>query len=72
MVREDENREIRIIIPKGMMSLGIPEEAKSHFQKAVREGLMAIRSLIDARIQLVEKASKERPTKSRIRKIRIE
>lgn len=52
---EASSREIKITIPEELFSLFIPEETISHLKKAKIELLLALRSLIDARIASLEK-----------------
>lgn len=54
---------------KGWHSEWLPEEFKTHRRAAQREMLLAWRSLIDARIEKIEKAEKEKsaPKATRIK-----
>lgn len=47
-----------------------PEAARSHFWAAQKEGLLALRSLIDAAIEQTERA--EKPRKKEPRKVEVE
>jgi hypothetical protein len=67
---EEKVREIKIIIPEELFSLVIPEKAISHLLKARKEILLAFRSLIDAKIEALEK--KEQKTVTRKKKIKID
>ena len=52
---EEKTREIRISLPEELFSVLFPEKAIGHVVKAKKEMLMAVRSLIDARIEVLEK-----------------
>jgi len=67
---EEKVREIKITIPEELFSLVIPGKAISHLLKARKEILLAFRSLIDAKIEALEK--KEQKTVTRKKKIKIE
>jgi hypothetical protein len=66
----DKMREIRLSIPEELFSLCLPQQTQQHLWKARKELLLAIRSLIDARIEMMEKkeAGKAEPRK----KIRVD
>jgi hypothetical protein len=68
---EEKAREIRICIPEDLFSILIPEETSTHLMNARKEVLLSIRSLIDARIEAMEKHEKKRTTKAK-KKIKIE
>ena len=63
-------REIKISIPEELFTLFLPFQAQEHLLKAKKEVLLAFRSLIDARLETLEKrvARKAEPK----RKIKIE
>ncbi|NIM92073.1 MAG: hypothetical protein GTO17_14130 [Candidatus Aminicenantes bacterium] len=63
-------REIKITIPEELFSLVMPEKAISHVMKARKEILLAFRSLIDAKIEALEKKEQKKVTKKK--KIKIE
>jgi hypothetical protein len=64
----DKTREIRIAIPEELFSLLIPRQTQEHLWKAKKEFLLALRSLIDARIEMIDKQSAPKPdTKRKIR-----
>jgi len=44
----------------------LPTQARSHFWAASKEGLLALRSLIDAAIELVEKAEKPEEKREKV------
>lgn len=67
---EEKVREIKITIPEELFSLVIPEKAISHVLKARKEILLAFRSLIDAKIEALEKKEQKKATKKK--KITIE
>ncbi len=66
----DKTREIRIAIPEELFSLLIPRQTQEHLWKAKKEFLLALRSLIDARIEMIEKQAG--PKAEPKRKIRVE
>jgi hypothetical protein len=68
---EDKTKEIRISIPEDLFSILIPEKTATHLMNARKEMLLSLRSLIDARIEAMEKFEKKRATKTK-RKIKIE
>jgi hypothetical protein len=63
-------REIRIILPEELFNFLVPGETHEHLLRAKKEVLLAIRSIIDARIEMIEKreARKDAPK----RKIKVE
>ena len=67
---EAKTREIRISIPEELFSLFIPEKTLHHFFNARREMLLALRSLIDAKIEALEKREERKTTKKK--KIKID
>jgi len=67
---EGKTREIKIIIPEDLFSLVLPEKAISHMLKARKEFLLAFRSLIDAKIEILEKKEEKKVPKKK--KIKIE
>ena len=67
---EEKTREIRISIPEDLFSIFIPEKTVDHLIKARKEMLLSFRSLIDAKIEAMEKIEKKRETKRK--KIKIE
>jgi hypothetical protein len=66
----EKMREIKISVPEELFSLLIPSQTKDHLIKARKEVLLAVRSLIDARLEALDKrgARKAEPK----RKIKIE
>jgi len=62
-------KEIKISIPEELFALYIPEETIGHLKKAKIELLLALRSLIDARIATLEK--KETRSKGTRKKVPI-
>lgn len=70
VMAETKTREIRISIPEELFSFFLPEKTLDHMLNAKKEMLLAFRSLIDARIETVEKMQKKQKTKSK--KIKIE
>ena len=67
---EAKTREIRISIPEELFSLFIPEKTLHHFFNARKEMLLALRSLIDAKIEALER--REKKTTTRKKKIKID
>jgi len=68
---EEKTKEIRISIPEDLFSLFIPEKTASHLMNARKEVLLSLRSLIDARIEAMERFEKKRTAKAK-KKIKIE
>ncbi len=66
----EKTKEIRISIPEDLFSLFIPEKTVGHLMNARKELLLSVRSLIDAKIEAMEKIEKKRETKKK--KIKIE
>jgi hypothetical protein len=66
----EKMREIKVCIPEELFALFLPVQAQEHLMKAKKEVLLAVRSLIDARLEALEKraARKAEPK----RKIKIE
>jgi hypothetical protein len=67
---DEKTREIRISLPEELFSILFPEKAIVHVVQAKKEMLLAIRSLIDARIEALEKigtkgAQKKKPSKTK-------
>ncbi len=67
---EGKTREIRIVIPDELFSLLVPGGAQQHLLSAKKELLLAVRSLIDARIEALEKRSEAKAAPKR--KIKVE
>lgn len=67
---EGKTREIRISIPEELFSFFIPEKAHEHLMRAKKETLLALRSLIDCRIEALEKKEEKKTVKKR--KIKID
>jgi hypothetical protein len=67
---EGKTREIRIVIPEELFALLVPGEAQRHLLNAKKELLLAVRSLIDARIEFLEKKSGAKAAPKR--KIKVE
>lgn len=68
---EEKTKEIRISIPEDLISILIPEKTATHLMNARKEVLLSLRSLIDARIEAMEKFEKKRTAKTK-KKIKIE
>lgn len=67
---EEKMREIKISVPEEFFSLVFPEKAFGHMLKAKKEMLLALRSLIDFKIEALEK--KEVKTTAKGKKIKID
>jgi len=66
----EKTREIKICLPEELFSLFLPLQTQEHLFKARKEMLLAIRSLIDARLEALEKRG---PGKAETkRKIKVE
>jgi hypothetical protein len=67
---DEKMREIKIAVPEELFTLFLPLQSQEHLLKARKEVLLAVRSLIDARLEALEKraAGKAQPK----RKIKIE
>lgn len=68
---EARGREIRIVLPEELFNLFLPGETQKHLWRAKKEVLLALRSLIDARIEAIEK-KEEKGTEEKKKKIDIE
>jgi len=66
----EKMREIKVAIPEELFRVFFPTTTQDHLLKAKKELLLAIRSLIDARIECLEK--REGQKKESKRKIKIE
>ncbi len=62
---EKTGREIKIVIPEDLISLFIPEETVQHGLKAKKEILLAFRSLIDAKIESIDRKLEKKPEKKK-------
>jgi hypothetical protein len=72
---EEGTREIRISLPEELFSIFFPKDAMHHAIKARKEMLFAVRSYIDARIDMLEKMEKKTSAKKgneKKKKIKIE
>jgi len=69
---DDKVREIKITIPvpDDLFSLLLPLEALQHARAARKEALLALRAILDSRIEALEK--KERKPAATKKKIKIE
>lgn len=59
-------------IGKTLQGKAIPQEAKQHFQKAKREGLLGLQSLIAYKIQEIDNEEKQNQQATQGKKITIE
>jgi hypothetical protein len=66
----EKMREIKISIPEELFTLFLPLQAQEHLLKARKEVLLAFRSLIDARLETLEKRGVRKAEAKR--KIKIE
>ncbi len=66
----NNTREIRITLPQELFDLLVPQETHQHLARAKKEVLLALRSLIDARIEMIEKRESRRDAAKK--KIKIE
>jgi hypothetical protein len=66
----EKMREIKISIPEELFTLFLPLQTQEHLLKARKEVLLAFRSLIDARLETLEKKSARKAEPKR--KIKIE
>ena len=67
---EKKTREIRIVIPEEFFALIVPGKARAHLMNAKKEILLAVRSLIDARIESLEKGAGSKATPRK--KVKVE
>lgn len=64
---EPRTREIKITIPEELFSFFIPEKSLHHLVNAKKEMLLALRALIDSRIEALEKRqTRKQETKKKI------
>jgi hypothetical protein len=66
----DKTREIKISLPEELFSLFLPLQAQEHLVRAKKEVLLALRSLIDARLESLE--NKESRRSEPKKKIKVE
>ncbi len=65
---DEKSREIKIVLPEELFALLVPGKAQQHLLSAKKELLLAVRSLIDARIEALEKrAETKAPPKKKIK-----
>jgi hypothetical protein len=72
---EENTREIRISLPEELFSVFLPEKAIGNFINAKKEMLFALRSFIDARIEMLDKMEKKASQRKKTgtkKKIKIE
>jgi hypothetical protein len=67
---ENKNREIRISLPEELFAFLVPQETQQHLWKARKEMLLALRSIIDARIESIDKREARKPSAKQ--KIKVE
>jgi hypothetical protein len=64
----EKMREIKIAIPEELFTVFIPPKTQDHLLKAKKELLLALRALIDARLELLEKREGQKAeTKKKIK-----
>lgn len=64
----EKMREIRISIPEELFTVFIPQKTQDHLLKAGKELLLALRSLIDSRVESLEKREGQKAeTKKKIK-----
>jgi len=68
---EARGKEIRIVLPEELFNLFLPGETQKHLLRAKKEFLLALRSLIDARIEAIEK-KEEKGTEEKKKKIEVD
>lgn len=72
---KENTREIRITLPGELFSILFPEKTIGHVIKAKKEMLFAVRSFIDARIEMLDKmerkASQKKETEKK-KRVKIE
>lgn len=69
-MNETRTREIKICIPEELFSIFLPEKTIEHVLRARKEMLLALRSLIEAKIEALEKKESKKAEKRK--KIAIE
>jgi hypothetical protein len=67
---ENKNREIRIVLPEELFALLVPGETQQHLTRAKKELLLAVRSLIDARIESLDRKAEGKAAPKK--KIKVE
>jgi hypothetical protein len=75
IMSEEQTREIRIILPEELFSFLCPKKTMGHIINAKKEMLFALRSLIDARVEALEKMeekTRQKSTSEKRKKIKIE
>jgi hypothetical protein len=64
----EKTREIKISIPEELFTVFIPKKTQDHLFQAKKEFLLALRSLIDSRIEYLEKREGQKAeTKKKIK-----
>jgi len=66
----EKTREIKISIPEELFSIFFPEKTVDHLINAKKEALLALRSVIDYKIESLEKRGERKSAKGK--KIKIE
>jgi hypothetical protein len=67
---DEKNREIRIVLPEELFALLVPGETQQHLMRAKKELLLAVRSLIDARIESLDRKAEGKAAPKK--KIKVE
>lgn len=66
-------REIKICIPEEIFSMFLPEKTIDHFFRARKEMLLGLRSMIDAKIEALEKKEAHKKERGKEKKkIKVE
>lgn len=67
---EKKTREIRIILPEELFSLFPSQKTVKHLVQAKKEMLLALRSIIDARLEALDRMGEKKAEKKK--KIKID
>ena len=67
---EGKTREIKISLPEEFFNLFLPGDAREHALNARKEMLLALRSLIDAKIEALDKKTEKKAASKK--KIKID
>ncbi len=69
-MNNERTREIRITIPEDIFSLVLPKQTIDHLINARKEALLALRSMIDYKIEELDKREKKKSEKGK--KIKVD
>lgn len=67
-MNEERTREIRIILPEELFSFILPKKTIGHMINARKEMLLALRTLIDDRVDALERMEEKTRKKSKTQK----